>query len=290
MFRIKSHIFAVGLSYGKLSNETSMPSIASTKTRTMTIFLRREGKFKSFYEYQSANLKAIDCQTMGDAGYVAVVNTINTNDNASLSEIGSFVLRVTMQESDKPAIEIFQKFAIINQNAVRLWWRDQNMYLIYSYDTNNTSPLNVCTIYKLTETFFNPIDNLPCQNAKVIEFFTVHHNLFIFIGNHHDNSGSTSTFSSIMRYDLELKSFVEYQKIHTNAVGVGRYFYLDHRHQRQHFLFVGNTFEIDEFGSINYNVPSMMYKYVNGFFIPLQTIIIKHIQDALPVIVREYFH
>ena len=165
--------------------------------------------------------------------------------------------------------------------------RDNDVYLIYSYNTNNSSKLNICTFYKLVSTSFTTVDDLPCQNARVIEIFDVYHNMFVFIGNYQENNGTTNAFSNIMKYDLPSKKFYTYQKIYTNAISECKYFYLDHENQRQHFLFVGNTFEVTEFGTINKEVPSIIYKFVNDFFIPLQTMALSNVKTVLPVIVKK---
>lgn len=285
MFQLDRKTFAAGLSYGKVSNGTSEQD---QKPNTVSIFYRKDGKFMSIYEYESKTLSKIDCLATKDKGFVAVVNTITDYDVQnpdSVLEYGSFVIGVSLEPSGEPKVETFQKFALPNQNGVQMGTYGDNVYLVFSYNTNSTSPLNACTIYKLAGTNFNPLDDLPCQNTRQVEFFTVNHNLLMFIGNYRENNGTTKTFSSIMRYDLNLRKFTEHQKIFTNAIGAAKYFYLDHQHQRQHFLFVGNTFEVTELGTINYNVPSIIYKYVNGFFIPMQTLSLKHVQAVLPIIV-----
>lgn len=285
MFQINRKIFAAGLSYGKVSNETSE---SIRKPNTISIFVRNDGKFLKIYEYQAISLAKMDCQATKDKGFVAVVNTISENDSKepdSVLENGSFVISVTLDQYGEPKVETFQKFSLPNQNGVQMGTNGDNTYLVFSYNTNSTSPIKACTIYKLAVTSFNPLDDLPCQNTHQIEFFTVDHNLMVFIGNYRGNNGTTKTFSSILRYDLNLKKFVDHQKIFTNAIGVAKYFFLDHQEQRQHFLFIGNTFEINEFGVVNYDVPSMIYKYVNGFFIPMQTMSFKHVQAVLPIIV-----
>lgn len=284
MFQLKQQTFAVALSFGK--NRTTNDVLITAPT--MSIFIRKDGKFTKIYSHPASKfLTKIDCSATKEAGYVAFVNTIREFDlkPEQLSKQGSQVLRITLSASGEPQVEDFQKFARLNQNNVRLWSRESSIYLMFSYNTDASSDLNICTVYKLGETFFDRIDKLPCQNARVIEFFTVHHDLMLLIGNYQGNNGTTNTFSTIMRYDLNQKAFVEHQKISTEAIAVGKYFYLDHRDQRQHFLFVGNSFEVGEFGLINYEVPSMIYKLVNGFFIPMQTINVKHIQAMLPIAV-----
>lgn len=287
MFHINHKIFAAALSYGKGNNGT----LGSPKrsSNTILIFIREEGKFRKIYEHESKFTTKIDCEATTEAGFIAVVNKVSEadfNGSEELLRIGSFVLRITLDtNSGEPMIETFQRISLPNQNGVRLWLRGLNLYLVFSYDTFSTSPLNACTVFKLTETNFNPMDDLPCQNAHAIEFFTVHHHLMVLVGNYRENNGTTDAFSLILRYDLNLEKFVEHQKILTNAIAVGKYFFFDHQDQRQHFLFIGNSFEINEFGLINYDAPSMIYKYVNGFFIPMQTINVKQVQAMVPMIV-----
>lgn len=282
MFRINEKKFAAGLTYGRVNaTETNKKRIG-----TLKVFIREDENFRQIHEYQSEYLAGFDCDATSDAGFIAVANTIpdiKVKDAESLLHVGSFVLRVFLEPSGEPKLELFQKFAVPNQNGVRLWARGQRIYLVFSYNTGPSSPLTICTIYKMSAMHFDPIDDLPCQNARVIEFFTVHHNLMVFIGNYRENNGTTNTFSSIMRYELNQQRFVLHQKIFTNAITVGRYFFRDQHEQRQHYLFIGNSFEISEFGVINYDVPSIIYKVVNGFFIPMQTINVKQVQAVLPI-------
>jgi hypothetical protein len=281
MFRIQEKTYAAGLSYGKAASE---------KERTvnvLTIFKRSNGTFHKIHEYKSTFLTRIDCSSVDDVGYVAVVNSINTPMSSDeLLKTASFVYRVRFDAvTEETKIDRVQTFAEANQLAARLWSRDNHLYLIYTYTTDSSAPLNKCTVFKLAGNNFNPIDTLPCQNARVIEFFTVNHDLMVLIGNYKDNNGTSNAFSSIMRYDLAQQRFVEHQKIYTNAITVGKYFFLEHQLKRHHFLFIGNSFEINEFGAINYDVLSLMYKFVDGFFIPLQTINSKHVQAVAPVMV-----
>lgn len=286
MFKVNQTKFAVTLTYGK-TKATGTPA-----TNTMSIFLRENGGFRKIHEYQSKYLVKIDCKANKELGFVAVVNSLNDSsikDPEDLVNQASFVLRVKLEEGADPKVDLFQKFAAKEQNGVTFGAHGRNFYLIFSYNTFAESPLNSCTIYKLGTMTFNPMDELPCQNARVIEIFTVNHNLMVLIGNYKENNGTTNAFSSIMRYDLNQEKFIEHQKIFTNAIVEGKYFFLDHQQQRQHFLFIGNSFELNEFGAIDYDVPSMIYKQVNGFFIPMQAISVRHVQSVLPILVSVDF-
>ena len=283
MLRIEGKFFAVTLSFGKSSNGTS-----DQEGNTMKIFLRENGKFREIYKYESRYMTKIDCKSTKNSGFIAVVNTLTENDVASSEDLvnaGSFVIRIKVQPKTDPSMEILQRFASLHQNGVNFGLHGDGLFLIFSYNTFQSSPLNMCTIFKLGSLTFNPLDDLPCQNARTIEIFTTQHTLMVFIGNYKENNGTTNTFSPIMRYDLNQKKFVEHQRIYTNAIAVGKYFFLEKHQQREHFLFIGNSFEINEFGAIDYEIPSIIYKKVNGFFIPMQTVNLRQVKAVLPIVV-----
>jgi len=281
MFKIHGKSFAAGLNHGKAVKE------GSTAENYLTIFKRSNGTFQKIYEYKSKYLSKINCESVNGVGYIAVLNSVTVQMKSDeLLKSGSFVYRIIFDPSkDDVKIVKLQTFAESNQIGVSLWTRDQDLYLVYSYNTERNTTLEKCTVFKLSANNFNPIDSLPCQNARVIEFFTVNHNFMVLVGNYRENNGTTNAFSSIMRYDLTQRRFIEHQKIYTNAITVGKYFYLDHQNQRQHFMFIGNSFEIEAYGTINYDVLSIIYKWVDGYFIPLQTINVKQVQAVSAILV-----
>lgn len=269
MFRINETSMAVGLRYVKNGDNV------------LTIYRREKSTFHQVFEFSSKHLTKIDCRAVRNVGYIAVVNSISSADESS--EIpSSFVYSVKINERNELDIDTMQIFPEPNQINVRLWSRNDDLFLIYTYSAN-TVP-STCTLYKLFGETFNATDFLPCQNSRVVEFFRIRKELFIFIGNYRELNGTTNTFSSIMRFNATTSKFNIHQKLYTNAIRVGKHFYLDYNRQRQHFLFIGNSYELNEFGAINYDVPSIVYKFVNGFFVPLQTINVKHVRDVAPIV------
>lgn len=125
LFRIGKKIFAVGLSSG-ISRNQSLARLTKNQQQVLTIFVQTRGAFKKIYDYKSQFLTQIDCQATHDAGFIAIVNTMkdeDVNDNNLLMQEGSVVLKVTLIPKDKYKVEILQKFAIINQNGVRIWYK-----------------------------------------------------------------------------------------------------------------------------------------------------------------------
>lgn len=123
LFRIGGKTFAVGLSGGKSHNE-SLARSKKNQQQVLTIFVRSSRGFKKIYEYKSKFLTHIDCQATHDAGFIAIVNSLkdeDVNDNNLLLQEGSVVFKVTLLKKDDYKVEILQKFAIVNQNGVRIW-------------------------------------------------------------------------------------------------------------------------------------------------------------------------
>lgn len=269
MFRINERSVAVGLSYIK------------DRENVLTIYTRINSQFHKTFHFQSRHLMKIDCHSVGNVGYIAVVNSINSTDESS--EIpSSFVYRITMNSAMELEVDSMQIFPEPNQINVRLWSTNGDLFLIYTYSELEKS--GKCKLYKLLGDQFNATDTLPCHNSRVIEFFNIKHETFIFLGNHPELNGTINTFSTIMRYNSTSKRFVLHQKLYTNAISVGKFFYFDFHRERQYYLFIGNSYEINEFGAINYDVPSIVYKFVNGFFVPLQTLNVMHVKDVAPVV------
>lgn len=124
LFRIGAKTFAVGLSAG-ISHNESLARSKKNKQQVLTIFVRSSGAFKKIYEYKSQFLTQIDCKATHDAGFIAFVNSMkneDVNDNNLLLQEGSVVLKVTTIPKEEYKVEIVQKFAIANQNGVRIWY------------------------------------------------------------------------------------------------------------------------------------------------------------------------
>ena len=253
----------------------------------------QSGKFLKIFEHKSRFISAFDCSTSINSGYIAIVNTVtykNLPDSTQRIDLASLIFKVTGtgysgNPGEETKVEIIQRFAEENQSGVKLWSRGANVWLLFTFHTNKNSKPNSCGIYKSSEgSAFNLVDELPCQNARAVELFTVYHDLYIFLGNHKNLNESTSTFSYILKLDLDQNRFLMLQKIFTHAVVDGKYFYFDQDHEREHFLLVANEYE-DVKGVKNYEVPSLVYKFVNGLFIPLQSLNFNHVKSVLAVLV-----
>lgn len=79
------------------------------------------------------------------------------------------------------------------------------------------------------------------------------------------------------------------QKIRTYAAVDVKYFYLDEAGGQEHFLVVANTRDPNSYTtSVNQNggsaeMNSIIYKFINGYFTPFQTIRLFDVLQFLPV-------
>ena len=90
---------------------------------------------------------------------------------------------------------------------------------------------------------------------------------------------NTDTHSTIYKYDIHEKKFDLAQKLRTNAAVDCKYFRFKQNDVSEHFLIVANSNEMQETASV-------IYKFVDGFFTPFQSIHFDAIvTQFLPVLV-----
>lgn len=140
-----------------------------------------------------------------------------------------------------------------------------------------------CPIYKWNGLHFDLLDELPCTNAMRIEPFAIGSAIYIAVANHKDAHNETDIFSPVYQFNLETNKFVLFQRIQTHAAVDVKYFYIQHNHETQHFLVFANSYERQLNGKENYETQSVVYKFINEYFMPWQTISLYNVTQFLPV-------
>lgn len=105
--------------------------------------------------------------------------------------------------------------------------------------------------------------------------------LFYFIF----KSGNTDIDSEIFRFRLQDSKFESYQKIRTNGVEDLKHFEFEDKEtgEKEHFLVVANSFQLSSDGTRDYLINSVIYKFVDDYFIPFQSFKIHGAKRWLPV-------
>ncbi|CAL4060741.1 unnamed protein product, partial [Meganyctiphanes norvegica] len=108
--------------------------------------------------------------------------------------------------------------------------------------------------------------------ASAITSFSIRSQKFIAVANHHTDLGETEIYSEIFIFDdIESHRIISFQKILTKAARGIAYFSFKRSFQHEHFIAIANEYTVID-GEIVYETESMIYKFVDGKFIPFQCI------------------
>lgn len=281
LLKVGQSIFAASLHLRK-SKDTY------TNNTIVTFYKRDHGQFHKYMEYMAAQSRYFDCISHASIGFIAVVNYYNNTDNLDSPEThpgyeeGSPVFKI----QEDGTTEIIQKFHQSNQNTVHMWITGNHFYLTHTYTDLNENDDNKCPLYRWTGYHFDVIDELPCYNSINIEPFSIEQTLYIAIANQmNDVSVEEDTFSDIFRFNYEQQKFEFHQKIYIYSVSDIVYFFLELGDVREHFLMTGNSRAGRETGShkLDYDQHSIVYKFVEGYFVPVQKIELHRVKMFLPV-------
>ncbi len=117
-----------------------------------------------------------------------------------------------------------------------------------------------------------PSDSLVTYGAADIEAFELHHKHFVVVANHVDDDGSHHLDSEIFIYSSNLKRFVSFQKLRTDAAVDWEFFSIGDGLATEYFLAVANHFKMDKSGNREYIIDSVIYKWNWNLFVPFQCI------------------
>ncbi|XP_058458977.1 uncharacterized protein LOC131435292 [Malaya genurostris] len=283
MLKVGKSVFAASINIRKTLEGYANHSIVSFYS-----WDRDTKIFHKYMEYTAILARKFDCISHASLGFVAVVNYHNNTrekklplTNQTIDE-GSPVFQI-MENS---TTEIVQKFSQSNQNTVHMWIHGNHVYLTHTYTNLDESVANVCPIYRWSGYHFDAIDELPCYNAIHIEPFTIEQTMFLALANQmNDEAVDEDTFSDLFKFDYEKQKFDFHQKIYIYSVSHMAYIFLDHGDMREHFLITGNSRagKKNKAGKLDYDQHSIMYKYIDGYFVPFQKFELYRVKRFLPV-------
>ncbi|XP_063696003.1 uncharacterized protein LOC134827336 [Culicoides brevitarsis] len=274
----------------KRNYAVALHKTSSTSNDTILSIFRRDdsnGEFIKIYEYNTKNAHYMDCTFSSIAGFVAVANYIDeSEDFMEAIEGSSPVFRITSDEK----VEIVLTFSTPYQNSIHFWKYNDNIFLTHTfkYPLGTAGARKRCPIYIWSERQFTLIDRIKCLNSFHIERFEIDHEMYVAVANFEDDNGKTDIFSYIYKYDLGTQSFQDFQKIETHAADDIRHFEFTYGAQHDDYLIVANQFEVDAAGNRNYETSSVIYKFINGYFVPLQSMVFDHVTHVMPVIGKNH--
>ncbi|XP_052901002.1 uncharacterized protein LOC128307276 [Anopheles moucheti] len=281
LLRVGKSIFAAALHQSETSNRTMNATAVS-------FYRRVKGKFEKYHEHQTVTARSFDCVSIAHLGFVAVVNYHDQELNVFAE--GSPVFQI--HEDGKT--EIVQTFGQPNQHTVHLWVHGKHVYLAHTYINLDDSRSNVCPLYRWAGYYFDVVDHMPCYNSVHIEAFSIEQQMFVAVANQMSAVQGKDTFSDIFLLNPDTQKLVLHQRIYIYSVSDIAYFYFEARERREHFLVTGNSHDVDggkdgsgaSSGGRAHNVEqnSIVYKFVDGYFVPFQNLELTSVKMFLPVV------
>ncbi|XP_050067709.1 uncharacterized protein LOC126556488 [Anopheles maculipalpis] len=283
LLRVGKSIFAAALHQSETSNRTMNATAVS-------FYRRVKGKFEKYHEHQTVTARHFDCVSIAHLGFVAVVN-YHDQELVVFAE-GSPVFQI--HEDGKT--EIVQTFGQPNQNTVHLWVHGKHVYLAHTYINLDDSRSNDCPLYRWAGYYFDVVDHMPCYNSVHIEAFSIEQQMFVAVANQMSPVQGKDTFSDIFLLNPDTQKLVLHQRIYIYSVSDIAYFFFEARERREHFLVTGNSHEVDgsKDGSSsgtsgnsrtrNVDQNSIVYKFVDGYFVPFQNLELIGVKMFLPVV------
>ncbi|XP_053685730.1 uncharacterized protein LOC128735261 [Sabethes cyaneus] len=284
LLKVGKSVFAASLNRRKMKDNT-----AANHTIVSFFFWNRNVKaFQKYMEYTGVLARKFECISHASLGFVAVVNYFNGTEKA---ETSPFNLRIddgspVFQIRENGDTEIIQRFSQSNQNTVHMWVHGKHIYLTHTYTNLDESVRNVCPLYRWSGYHFDAIDELPCYNSIHIEPFSIEQTLYLAIANQmNDEAVDEDTFSDLFKFDYERQKFVFHQKIYIYSVAHIAYMFLEWEDRREHFLVTGNSRagKKNKAGKLDYDHHSIIYKFLNGYFVPFQKFELYSVKRFLPV-------
>ncbi|CAD7089342.1 unnamed protein product [Hermetia illucens] len=125
---------------------------------------------------------------------------------------------------------------------------------------------------------------IPCENARHIEAFTADDAAYVMVANYANFEGQQAT-TFLYKYRHDQKKFVEHQKFGTQEAADVRYFYIENKEKlKDHFVVVANAMRAEGQSQFkDLGSQSVIYKYKNGVFVPLQQLNFHNVTAFLPI-------
>ncbi|XP_044255131.1 uncharacterized protein LOC123005441 [Tribolium madens] len=217
---------------------------------------------------------------LGNSTLIAVAENDTSRDN--------FHNKSGIYQFDKARLSKIQSIDMHYANDITLWKIHDEVYMSFAqFMTNQSGHIQYeakIPVYKWLGNHFDLVQNIASKGTRKITPFKVDHVNFLAIANFRDNQGNTRVYSEIHKYDYHLEKYVLYQSILTKACSDIKVFTLSQDdHKKDTFLIVANFYDKDSDGNINYATDSIIYKYVDNYFIPFQTFRLNGIQQWLPI-------
>ncbi|KAF5285037.1 hypothetical protein FQR65_LT02349 [Abscondita terminalis] len=188
-------------------------------------------------------------------------------------------------EPKTKTLKVIQHLDAEYANDVVIWNEHHQVFMVLASskrNENDSFEMEV-PIYQWLGRHFDIVNYITTYGARKITPFIIENSHYLAVANFQNNLGKTNIYSEIFKYNRHLNIFESYQKIMTKAAVDVKYFHFEGDHGKEHFLIFANLFEKDDKGDKNYETYSIVYKYIEGYFIPFQSFKLNGVTEWLPI-------
>ncbi|XP_055679370.1 uncharacterized protein LOC129787669 [Lutzomyia longipalpis] len=267
---------AFGTTFAVALHTNGPQSDATTNTTEITFLQLIGSDFKTIYEGKLNKISKMDCIAAGDLAFVA----LSGDYRRGTKDVGSPVFQILPND-----IKIVHYNRIEHQLMAKFWNYNNEIFLMETFETTRM-PLEIrkkflCPVYKWTEMgSFEVWNEIPCSDTVAVEFFGVNEDVFLVMGNSRSEKNSTKVPSVVYQFNEGAQKFVFHRAIVTDGL-------VDLKHFRvndEDYLIVVNS-PPKENNRDDYTIAphSIIYKFTNGHFFPIQSLEIDDASEVLPV-------
>ncbi|KAL3267313.1 hypothetical protein HHI36_011443 [Cryptolaemus montrouzieri] len=210
----------------------------------------------------------------------------------SLHDITYIVIRATdgyysgVWEFDGKHLEQIQNIDFAHATDMKIWTVGNEMHMAVSSIENYHSKLeknisrnyNETVIYRWSRTYMDPIQIIEERVSKLMVFSAENDHFIALIFNNTKNDFSAE-YSEIYRYNFKTSQYEIHQRIPTHNCKDIQFFALKKRKGYDSYLVVANYGSGE---SVN-EIPPIIYRYVDGYFLPFQNLQVENILEFEPI-------
>ncbi|CAG9856325.1 unnamed protein product [Phyllotreta striolata] len=168
-------------------------------------------------------------------------------------------------------LEIIQRVEGTGYYDVNIWEDNGNVFMsLIGSSTNSTILSPISRIYKWRSGHFDVLQNVSATGVSRTTAFRIRDAGFLAIARNRPEEGDERVYADIWKFDVESETYELFQRILTYGCEDIKYFQTGSKGEG--FLVVANFLRKDSRGEIYYNAPSIIYKVLDNYFVPFQTL------------------
>ncbi|CAH1984441.1 unnamed protein product [Acanthoscelides obtectus] len=247
--------------------------------------VEKYGTMLKLYKHEGNKFLIMDVKPVVNATKLSSLQ-INSSTIIVVAENGEptrqFVDQSSIYQLRSDILETKQKFNESFSEETTIWKTDHDVFMTFVKNSDRTK---INSVYKWMGNHFDVYQNLEATEISKVSAFSFDHSHFLALAGS-KRIDSDRIFSEILKYDEELKLYRPFQRIFTYACSDIQHFEVQFGTEEGHYIFAANLYKNDTSGNKSYNTTSVIYKFIEDYFLPFQTVRMNGIKQIEPIMVN----